>query len=58
LQTLLNFDGIDDKIDIDYAKEINSTTFTVEVWVMFIGGDGYRSVLTSRDGSDVDGCKG
>jgi hypothetical protein len=55
---VLNFDGIDDKIDIDYAKEINSTTFTVEVWVMFIGGDGYRWVLTSRDGSDVDGCKG
>ncbi|MCW6049895.1 cyanobactin biosynthesis PatC/TenC/TruC family protein [Lyngbya sp. CCAP 1446/10] len=58
LQTVLNFDGIDDKIDIDYAKEINPTTFTVEVWVMFIGGDGYRSVLTSRDGSDVNGCKG
>ena len=58
LQTVLNFDGIDDKIDIDYAKEINPATFTVEAWVMFIGGDGYRSVLMSRDGSDVNGCKG
>ncbi|TAG86548.1 MAG: cyanobactin biosynthesis PatC/TenC/TruC family protein [Oscillatoriales cyanobacterium] len=58
MQTVLNFDGIDDKIDIDYAKEINPATFTIEAWVMFIGGDGYRSVLTSRDGSDVDGCKG
>ena len=58
LQTVLNFDGIDDKIDIDYAKEINPATFTVEAWVMFLGGDGYRSVLTSRDGSDADGCKG
>jgi cyanobactin cluster PatC/TenC/TruC protein len=58
LQTVLNFDGIDDKIDIDYAREINPSTFTVEAWVMFLGGDGYRSVLTSRDGSDADGCKG
>lgn len=58
LQTVLNFDGIDDKIDIDYAKEINPATFTVEAWAMFIGGDGYSSVLTSRDSSEKDGCKG
>ena len=57
-QTVLVLDGTDVKIDIPYSKEINPPTFTVEMWVMFQGSDGYRSPLTARNGSKKDGCKG
>jgi len=58
LQPVLAFDGIDDKIDIPYAPELNTTSFTAEVWVLSKGGEDYRSVLTSRDANATEGCMG
>ncbi|MDZ8235608.1 MAG: hypothetical protein RMZ69_00255, partial [Nostoc sp. ChiQUE01a] len=52
------FDGVDDKLDMPYAPELNPGSFTVEMWVMVQGGSGYQSILASVGGSPLAGRKG
>ncbi|MFN6501548.1 MAG: LamG domain-containing protein [Nostoc sp. DedQUE01] len=52
------FDGVDDKLDMPYASELNPASFTVEMWVMVQGGSGYQSILASVGGSPLAGRKG
>jgi uncharacterized protein YjbI with pentapeptide repeats len=50
--SLLSFNGIDDKIDVKYNRELNGNSFTVEAWAMSRQTpDMERSVLTSRPAS-------
>jgi len=45
------FDGVSQqKVEVAYTPTLNSTNFTVELWVKVTGGDGtYRSPLTTRN---------
>ncbi len=52
------FNGTSDQIDIPYARDINPTSFTVEMSVQFQGGRGYRAILTSVSGSASLGRRG
>jgi hypothetical protein len=53
------FNGINDRINIPYSAEFNPTSsFTVEMWVRFQGGRGYRAVLSSVSGSAKQGRRG
>ncbi|MBD2185871.1 LamG-like jellyroll fold domain-containing protein [Aerosakkonema funiforme] len=52
------FDGVDDKLDMPYAPELNPASFTVEMWAMVQGGSGYQSILASVGGSPLEGRKG
>ena len=56
--TAPTFDGVRDKLDMPYARELNPTSFTVEMWVMVQGGAGYQSILASVGGSPLQGRKG
>ena len=49
--TAIHFDGSNGtKIDVPYAPELNSASFSFECWARVTGGAGtYRSPLTSRD---------
>ncbi len=52
----LDFDGIDDYVEVPYSAQLNPPQFTIEAWVMPNGGYGtYRSVMTSRDDSPLSG---
>ncbi len=53
------FNGINDRINIPYSAELNpASSFTVEMWVRFQGGRGYRAVLSSVSGSANQGRRG
>ncbi|MBW4628292.1 MAG: hypothetical protein KME49_22955 [Brasilonema octagenarum HA4186-MV1] len=52
------FNGSSDQIDIPYATDINPTSFTVEMWVLFQRSRGYRAILTSVSGSATLGRRG
>lgn len=52
------FNGGSDQIDIPYSKDLNPTSFTVEMWVQFQGGRGYQAILTSVSGSASVGRRG
>ncbi len=52
------FNGSSDQIDIPYAIDLNPSSFTVEMWVQFQGGRGYRAILTSVSGSASLGRRG
>ncbi|MBD2773089.1 LamG domain-containing protein [Iningainema tapete] len=52
------FNGISDQIDIPYAIDLNPTSFTIEMWVKYQGGSGYRAILTSVNGSASLGRRG
>ena len=56
--TAPTFDGIHDKLDMPYSRELNPASFTVEMWVMPQGGSGYQSILASVGGSAVEGRRG
>jgi len=56
--TAPTFDGIHDKLDLPYSRELNPASFTVEMWVMPQGGSGYQSILASVGGSAVEGRRG
>ncbi|KPA18019.1 Pentaxin, partial [Candidatus Magnetomorum sp. HK-1] len=46
----LNFDGVNDYIDVPYHEDLNPDIFTVSVWAKVEGGSGgFRSVLSSRN---------
>ncbi|MGC9400243.1 MAG: LamG-like jellyroll fold domain-containing protein [Anaerolineae bacterium] len=49
-----SFDGNDD-VTVPYAAALNNTSFTVAAWAKVTGGSGYRSVLTSREGTPPRG---
>ncbi len=45
----LDFDGINDYVEVPYASAINPTSYTVSAWAKVEGGSGtWRSVITSR----------
>lgn len=49
---VMQFDGIDDYIEVPYAPGLNPAQFTIACWVKVTGGQGtYRSVVTSRNTS-------
>ena len=52
------FNGSSDQIDIPYCEDLNPTSFTVEMWVQFHGGRGYRAILTNVSGSASVGRRG
>lgn len=52
------FNGSSDQIDIPYSLDLNPTSFTVEMWVQFQGGSGYRAILSSVNGSASVGRRG
>lgn len=52
------FNGISDQIDIPHATDLNPTSFTIEMWVKYQGGSGYRAILTSVNGSASLGRRG
>ncbi|MDF5717017.1 MAG: hypothetical protein PUP93_24895 [Rhizonema sp. NSF051] len=52
------FNGSSDQIDIPYCEDLNPTSFTVEMWVQFHGGRGYRAILTNVSGSGGIGRRG
>ncbi|MDF5720734.1 MAG: hypothetical protein PUP91_09655 [Rhizonema sp. PD37] len=52
------FNGSSDQIDIPYCEDLNPTSFTIEMWVQFHGGRGYRAILTNVSGSAGVGRKG
>jgi uncharacterized repeat protein (TIGR01451 family) len=45
----LTFNGVDDYVDVPYTTTLNAESFTVATWAKVTGGDGYRSVVTSRE---------
>lgn len=50
--SVLHFNGIDDKIDVQYNTELNPQSFTIEAWAKSEQTpDMDRSVLTSRPAS-------
>ncbi|MHC4880833.1 MAG: LamG-like jellyroll fold domain-containing protein, partial [Planctomycetota bacterium] len=46
------FDGVNDRIRIPYAEELNPKSFTVEAWVKTTGGSGFRTPVWSRTESN------
>lgn len=56
--TAPTFDGIHDKLDMPYSRELNPASFTLEMWVMPQGGSGYQTILASVGGSAVEGRRG
>jgi len=52
------FNGISDKIDIPYNRDFNPASFTVEMWVQYMGGNRYQAIVTSACGSDIQGRQG
>ena len=46
---VLNFDGVDDYVEVPYSATLNPSVFTVEAWAKVTGGAGtWRSLITSR----------
>ncbi len=46
----LDFDGVDDYVEVPFSADLNPTTFTLEAWAHVTGGENtYRSVVTSRN---------
>ncbi len=49
-------DGLQSKIEVPYAPELNPSVFTIEAWAMVTSdSSGYRSPLASRDDSPQKG---
>lgn len=55
--TAANFDGSNDKIDVPYSSALNPNTYSFETWARIApgSGTGYRSPMTSRNGSPQEG---
>ncbi|MCH7559369.1 MAG: LamG domain-containing protein [Planctomycetes bacterium] len=53
----VSFDGTDDYVSVPYSPALNpADSFTISVWAMAAsGGTGYRSPISSRDGSPSEG---
>jgi hypothetical protein len=52
----LNFDGVDDYVDVPYNANLNPDIFTVSVWAKVEGGSGpFRCVVSSRDYDQYQG---
>ncbi|WP_013324950.1 LamG domain-containing protein [Gloeothece verrucosa] len=58
LQSVLEFDGKDDKIEIPYSEILNPTSFTVEAWVMCKGGFYGGMPVSSYEWDAQEGSKG
>ena len=55
----LDFDGVDEYVEVPYSSDLNPSTFTVSCWVKIEGGDGtYRSPLSSRSVPEAGIWKG
>ncbi|MGL5194447.1 MAG: LamG-like jellyroll fold domain-containing protein, partial [Chroococcales cyanobacterium] len=52
------FNGTSDWIEIPYSGDFNPRQFTVELWVEYQGGIGYRAILTSVCSSAQEGRRG
>ncbi|MCT7963616.1 LamG domain-containing protein [Laspinema sp. D1] len=52
------FNGTSDWIEIPYSGDFNPRQFTVELWVDYQGGIGYRAILTSVCSSAQEGRRG
>ncbi len=52
------FNGTSDWIEIPYRGDFNPRQFTVELWVDYQGGIGYRAILTSVCSSAQEGRRG
>ncbi|MCT7982140.1 LamG domain-containing protein [Laspinema sp. A4] len=52
------FNGSSDWIEIPYSGDFNPPQFTVELWVDYQGGIGYRAILTSVCSSAQEGRRG
>ncbi|MCT7988665.1 LamG domain-containing protein [Laspinema olomoucense] len=52
------FNGTSDWIEIPYLGDFNPQQFTVELWVDYQGGIGYRAILTSVCSSAQEGRRG
>ncbi|WP_254567337.1 LamG domain-containing protein [Oscillatoria sp. HE19RPO] len=52
------FNGTSDWIEIPYFRDFNLRQFTVELWVDYQGGIGYRAILTSVCSSVQEGRRG
>jgi hypothetical protein len=55
---IVYFNGSSDEIQRHHSQDFNPASFTVEVWVEFHGGLGYRALLTSVSGSAAEGRRG
>jgi hypothetical protein len=53
-----SFNGTSDWIEIPYSGDFNPHQFTVELWVDYQGGIGYRAILTSVCSSATEGRRG
>ncbi|MBO0352071.1 LamG domain-containing protein [Phormidium pseudopriestleyi FRX01] len=53
-----SFNGTSDWIEIPYLGDFNPRQFTVELWVEYQGGIGYRAILTSVCSSAQEGRRG
>ncbi|MDX2197078.1 MAG: LamG-like jellyroll fold domain-containing protein [Cytophagales bacterium] len=53
----LDFDGSNDKIDVPYSSALNTSQFTVELWMKVNNpaSGSFQSPLTSRNGSPLQG---
>ncbi len=48
--TVMQFDGVNDHVEVPYDQALNTSQFTVSFWAKVVGGQGtYRSPMTSRD---------
>ena len=52
----LDFDGVNDYVEVPYSATLNPSVFTVEAWARVTGGVGaWRSVISSRDAVPIQG---
>lgn len=56
--THADFDGASNYLEVEYEAPLNPKAFTVSIWARVDGGSGaYRSPLSSRWGSSIDGVR-
>ncbi|MEB3829296.1 LamG domain-containing protein [Phormidium sp. CCY1219] len=54
---IAEFNGTRDD-EVPYSAKFNPPDFTIEMWIEFQGGLGYRAILTSVSGSESEGRRG